>query len=289
MDHIELCFSLCQRNAGAKAASNKQPAREGSPPAIRIGREPVKRMQGHPKVTRPANVNGEFRWRDPDDGERKLVDQDGLTDDRWIGGKAAPPVPIAQNNNIRVLAIVSWGKQATLLWSDSQNGEEIVGVGVALSQSSASVPADIHSVQSSSAKNPGKHGGLHAEPFNMWIAEPTVPVLGTVWRKCVCELHELLRLGTGSRRKTTAFSKLNMAVVAPMPSASVRIATAVKPGLFRSVRRPKRKSWVKFSMKLTPRASRHSSLARSMPPNSIRACLIASLCGTPPRTKSSAY
>src|SRR5204862_2582850 len=69
------------------------------------------------------------------------------------------------------------------------------GMRVALSQSRASVPADIHSVQSSSAKNPGKHAGLHAEPFKIWIAEPTVPVLGTVWRKRVCELNELLRIG----------------------------------------------------------------------------------------------
>src|SRR5207253_5450334 len=38
-------FRLCtrQRNARPKAAGNKQPAREGGPPAIRIGREAVQR------------------------------------------------------------------------------------------------------------------------------------------------------------------------------------------------------------------------------------------------------
>ena len=41
-------------------------------------------------------------------------------------------------------------------------------------------------------------------------------------------------------------------------------------------------------MKLVPRASRHSSLARSTPPNSIRARRSASSRGTPLRTKSSA-
>ncbi len=46
---------------------------------------------------------------------------------------------------------------------------------------------------------------------------------------------------------------------------------------------------MKLSTKFTPRASRHSSFARSMPPNSIRARRIASSRSTPLRTKSSAY
>src|SRR5580658_4934717 len=42
-------------------------------------------------------------------------------------------------------------------------------------------------------------------------------------------------------------------------------------------------------MKLAPRASRHSSFARSTPPNSKRARRSASSRATPRRTKSSAY
>lgn len=36
----------------------------------------------------------------------------------------------------------------------------------------------------------------------------------------------------------TAFTKLNIAVFAPMPRASVATATAVKPGFFPSIRNP---------------------------------------------------
>jgi len=46
----------------------------------------------------------------------------------------------------------------------------------------------------------------------------------------------------GSGRSKTALTTLKIAVLAPMPSASVRMATAVKPEFLRSVRTPKRKS-----------------------------------------------
>src|SRR5207248_1614848 len=42
----------------------------------------------------------------------------------------------------------------------------------------------------------------------------------------------------------TALTRLNIVVLAPMPKASVRIATAVNPGLFASIRSPKRRSWI---------------------------------------------
>src|SRR5580704_11574634 len=40
----------------------------------------------------------------------------------------------------------------------------------------------------------------------------------------------------------TAFTRLNIAVLAPMPRASVATASAVEPGLFPSIRNPKRMS-----------------------------------------------
>ena len=95
--------------------------------------------------------------------------------------------------------------------------------------------------------------------------------------------------GKGSGRSSTAFTTLKMAVFAPMPRARVRPTTAVKPGLLPSMRAPYRKSWIRVSTKLTPRASRHSSLARSIPPNSSRAWRMASSRGTPLSIKSSAY
>jgi len=53
----------------------------------------------------------------------------------------------------------------------------------------------------------------------------------------------VLSIGLGIAANTTVFSitasiRLNIAVLAPMPSASERAATAVNPGLRRSIRRP---------------------------------------------------
>src|SRR5271154_3858268 len=55
---------------------------------------------------------------------------------------------------------------------------------------------------------------------------------------------ETSRLGSGkgSGCKSTAFTTLKIVVVAPIPSARVRMATAAKPGLFASIRSPYRTS-----------------------------------------------
>src|SRR5579863_7240256 len=54
--------------------------------------------------------------------------------------------------------------------------------------------------------------------------------------------------------------QLKTEALAPIPSVRQRIARKEKPGLRRSMRNPKRRSWKKFSMKFTLRISRHSSL-----------------------------
>ena len=48
----------------------------------------------------------------------------------------------------------------------------------------------------------------------------------------------------GRSRRTTARSTLKMAAFAPTPRASVNTATAVKPGLLMSERRPYWRSWI---------------------------------------------
>src|SRR5436305_4406644 len=50
--------------------------------------------------------------------------------------------------------------------------------------------------------------------------------------------------GKGNGRSTTPLITLKMAVFAPMPSASVSTATAVKPGFFSNWRRAKRRSFI---------------------------------------------
>src|SRR5689334_15280352 len=78
-----------------------------------------------------------------------------------------------------------------------------------------------------------------------------------------------------------------MAVLAPMPSAKVRIATAVKPGERRSIRTPNRMSVHTVSSQKPPRSLRHSSLNFSWLPNSIRARRFASAWVKPLRCRSS--
>src|SRR5262245_24683131 len=50
--------------------------------------------------------------------------------------------------------------------------------------------------------------------------------------------------GNGSARSQSAFTAEKMAVLAPMPSARVSTATAVKPGFFKSWRKANFKSFM---------------------------------------------
>src|SRR5262249_20716241 len=52
----------------------------------------------------------------------------------------------------------------------------------------------------------------------------------------------------GRGRRRTALTMLNIAVLAPMPSASAMTATAVSARAFKSVRTPKRRSWSRAPM-----------------------------------------
>src|SRR5437879_2521359 len=54
--------------------------------------------------------------------------------------------------------------------------------------------------------------------------------------------------GKGRRRKRTALITLNTAVFAPIPSASVSTATAVKPGFFSSWRKANLRSLITQSL-----------------------------------------
>src|SRR5207249_9281147 len=54
--------------------------------------------------------------------------------------------------------------------------------------------------------------------------------------------------GKGNGRNKTPFTTLKMAVFAPMPSASVSTATAVKPGFFRNCRKANFKSFIAQSL-----------------------------------------
>ena len=67
-----------------------------------------------------------------------------------------------------------------------------------------------------------------AESDCRFVGEPYVLNTRTSWSGCA----------NGSGRRSTASSTLNIAVVAPIPSASVIVAMVVKPGALRNERAP---------------------------------------------------
>jgi hypothetical protein len=74
------------------------------------------------------------------------------------------------------------------------------------------------------------------------LAEETMLVVPS--REAFCSHTITRRSGSshGNGRSRTAWAALKIAVLAPMPRASVATATAVKPGARRSCRRPYRTS-----------------------------------------------
>src|SRR5487761_803821 len=86
---------------------------------------------------------------------------------------------------------------------------------------------------------------------------------------------------TGSIRSITVSIRLKIAVLAPMPSASVSTATAVKPGDLRNMRTPYRRSCDRVSITLHPHWSRLRSRSKSVLPNSRWAAFRASPGGMP--------
>jgi len=84
----------------------------------------------------------------------------------------------------------------------------------------------------------------------------------------VLESDRLVEVRRGSRtgrvRSMTAFMTLKMAVLTPMPRASVNTATAVKPGLRRNCRAPRRRFCDRISTFLQPHMARLAS-ARQLP------------------------
>jgi hypothetical protein len=92
----------------------------------------------------------------------------------------------------------------------------------------------------------------------------------------------------GSGRSSTALTTEKIAVFAPMPSASVSTATAVKPGFLRIVRTPNLTSCIRVSTKPPPFTSLHASFTRVQLPKLPLAARAASSGVMPRRTFSSA-
>ena len=105
---------------------------------------------------------------------------------------------------------------------------------------------------------------------------------------CGASQTRTIRSGWGNGRglRSTASSTLNMATLAPIPSASTLTTTAVKPGARRSDASPYRRSLSEVSIHRKLRSSRCSSFIRSIPPKRRRTARRAS-SGDRPRAMAS--
>src|SRR5882757_2105310 len=93
--------------------------------------------------------------------------------------------------------------------------------------------------------------------------------------------------GNGRGFSRTPFTMEKIAVLAPIPSASVTMATMVKPRLFHNTRAPKRISLHNISNKGRLERSRYFSFVCCMPPSFINARRRASCGSRPDRRLSS--
>ena len=69
-----------------------------------------------------------------------------------------------------------------------------------------------------------------------------------------------------------ALIRLKIAVFAPIPSANVMMATAVKPGILRNMRRPKLISWSNLSWAIPRRTAVSQNSVRMKYGNSLADC-----------------
>jgi hypothetical protein len=97
-----------------------------------------------------------------------------------------------------------------------------------------------------------------------------------------------LESAKGNGRSKKALTTLKIAVLAPMPSASVNMATMLKPGLRRNNRTPYRRSCVRRSKDVHPLISRIASFSKVVFPRVRRAACTASRGPDPAARSSSA-
>src|SRR5262249_60077379 len=93
---------------------------------------------------------------------------------------------------VRAVVIVARGEQPAALRCESKDGEEIVGISIALGESGDAVGSDVHAVDLDAPQDAGKSFGLLLETLELLIAEKAVPVVRTPIQ-CVSELDQPLR------------------------------------------------------------------------------------------------
>jgi hypothetical protein len=118
---------------------------------------------------------------------------------------------------------------------------------------------------------------------SVWFQSPQVESITALGPETQARRRNCSGFFTGMGFQSAASIKAKMAVLAPIPSASDRIATIVNTGDCRSMRKAYLRSARKSSSRRKPTASRHSSFLASTAPNSTRARQRASFCERPLR------
>jgi hypothetical protein len=164
---------------------------------------------------------------------------DGLTDHRPIAAEPILPKSVGQDQTRRGRFIVR--QQSTEQRFESEHRHQIRrdpvdagGFGFAVERQ--------NSVPLLKRGDALEHGALalpvqHVQPE---LRESVRPRLGLT--EAIRTSRSGLRYGSG--RSNTALTTLKIAVLAPMPNASVSTATAVKPGFFSNWRKAKRRSFM---------------------------------------------
>ena len=243
-DRGELRARLFDRHPGLQAAHRAE-----KPDVFLVERRARAAREGlgaerHRDVERAADLHPEeARRRHADDLERVAVERDAAAEDRRAAGVLTLPESVAEHRGRRRAAapIVGGGQRASDECRHAEPFEEVAAHPESLRVARLAAGREVER-----RRVPGERVGEHLLPIAHQFPQ-RVREAGTPARKLTGaaadrvgdpDLDELVGALTGSVRMRTASRSWKMAVFAPTPSASDRIATTANAGFKRSSRAP---------------------------------------------------
>ena len=192
--------------------------------------------------------------RNARDRDRLGIHAEGAADNRRVAGNSALPRLVAHDRrNGRALHVIRIGKQPSRSGQQPERAKVVAGDKLAHHRTRL-LPGSVAAHDDGPIAKSRLHG---CEFFELWhvfselligirgeeriIAVVVVSVPDTA-HVLVSELDQSGGSATGRFFIKTAFSRVKIAAFAPIPSASMRMAVAVNPGVLRSCRIAKRTS-----------------------------------------------
>jgi hypothetical protein len=173
---------------------------------------------------RPGGVNIlprdiEISWQNPNHGDVPPVQYERLPQNAGVSAEAPLPQAIADQGHRRGAGPVLFRReQPAHGWPDAQQGQYVLG--------------------DTGVRQPLRLCAFQPAKFGIELVNWGDPSAGLV--SLIATRRPASR--KGSERNSTALTTLKMALLAPMPRASVRIATAVNPGVCAGTRNAHRTS-----------------------------------------------